>query len=403
MKRMVSFTFILLILSFCDVANSAQTTIFSISSVAETRYFNQNFDCVPGADCQFSCNSLGFTGSGGLTQHACTMDNSYYSNGGCACSTITCSDGFNCDISCNKQNSCQSNTFSCGNDSTCNIFCTESDSCASGTLNCGTGSTCSIHCRGYGSCSGLNINVEEDAVLNLYCNGGHSCFHGNVNCGENSNCSVYCEAYGQYGDSNSNFGFECAEMEINAANSNSLSIDVYNDEYAAQNMVVYAPNNDASSPTIIKCGISDHSAASGKYSCDEMKIYSVEGWNDVELQLNWVTAANVFVDYTSENQKMFCGPGYNFFCYGWMEDTVDIDMQCHDDIVICNNPTLITVITNSPSVATQTTSLGASTTDQLTISPTSAPTDAADNAEHDHDHNFILSCIVLLSIHFIFA
>eukprot|EP01084_Bolivina_argentea_P172784 299267_1 len=258
----------------------------------------------------------------------------------------------------------------------CNIYCNEQNGCYNNTINCGNSSMCNIQCRGYRSCSSAKIYCGHQSQCNIFCHGGNSCESVQLDCGTNSNCSIQCNAYGQYGNAATNKHYECSYMTIKATQSNSLTIDVYNNLYSALSMEVYTPNTQNSSPTVIRCGIADNVPSSMQYSCDKIQIHSAEGWNDVQLELA-MNANDVFTDYTDQNQAMFCGIHDEYFCYG-----LTGDMRCDDNIVICNNKTL----TNSPTcVPTKSPSKTPSKgpTQSPSNSPSNSPSEAPSQSPSD--------------------
>ncbi len=89
---------------------------------------------------------------------------------------------------------------------------------------------------------------------------------------------------------------------------------------------------------IIKCGIDTYNTSLARYSCDLITIHSNQGWNNVQLQINWVTVDNVFEDYTLSNQRMYCGLHDEYFCFGYAQN--GNLMQWHTYIAICNTYTL---------------------------------------------------------------
>eukprot|EP01084_Bolivina_argentea_P216112 367148_1 len=284
-------------------------TLFSITH--PTRYRMKTFQCVPNDDCRFECNNVATT-EGTYVHSSCTTEvNSAFHHGSCECSKIYCSaGGYNCNIACNRRSSCYYNHIYCGNNSICNVHCDDLYSCQYASIHCGDNSEC-----------------------NLYCHGERSCENSAFYCGTNSNCTIDCN-----GDtSTSNVNYECQIMVVRAEDSNSLKIDVYNNYKSATEMRVYAPNTPSTSPTVIRCGINTFDQTSSQLPCSEMKIYAVEGWNDVELQLG-MTAFDVFGDYTSKEHQMYCGVNNEFFCLGWT--TNGNLMQCDSDITICNTYTL---------------------------------------------------------------
>eukprot|EP01084_Bolivina_argentea_P216113 367149_1 len=286
-------------------------TLFNITHA--TRYRMKTFTCVPNEDCRFECNNIAQIGS--AESSGCSPDisvSAVYSYGSCECAEIHCSDGgYNCHIGCNRQNSCYHNKIYCGDNSICNVYCNDVYSCNHAHVHCGDNSTC-----------------------NLYCHSRFSCQQVALYCGNNSNCRIYCNA-----DISSFNGYshECQSMIVYAQDSNSLSIDVYNNLKAAELMTVYAPNTGISSPTVIHCGINTFVQSNSQLSCNQMTIYSVEGWNDVQIQLG-MTAADVFGDYSSKEHQMYCGLNNEYFCFGWAPN--GNLMQCDSDITICNTYTL---------------------------------------------------------------
>eukprot|EP01084_Bolivina_argentea_P080498 145799_1 len=305
-------TIILATHTICSVMIFGET-VFQINHAR--RYRKHIFKCVPGDDCRFECNNIYQVGTSDWS--SCNLDEDM-SHGSCECSTIRCSDGgYNCQIGCEKQNSCYMNDIYCGDGSVCNIYCRDMHACSHANIYCGDGSICNIYCLGY-----------------------HSCVSMDFYCGANSNCSVECNAYGQYGTSNvgdPNIGRSCYYSRIYASDSNFLKVDVYNNLEAAKEMILYTPNTDSFSPTVIKCGINTYDTSNYQYACDQMEIHSVDGWNDVELQ-TIMSANDVFVDYDSSDQTMYCGANGEFFCHGW-----NINgnlMECHGDITICNTYSL---------------------------------------------------------------
>eukprot|EP01084_Bolivina_argentea_P172787 299271_1 len=243
----------------------------------------------------------------------------------------------------------------------CNVYCNEQNGCYNNTIKCGNSSICNIHCRGYRSCSAATVYCGDQSQCNIFCHGGNSCDSIQFECGINSNCSIQCNAYGQYGDTSTNKGYECSYMIVKATQSNSLNIDVYNNLYSALSMEIYAPNTLNSSPTVIRCGIDVNDMSSAQYSCDQIQIHSIEGWNDVQLELA-KNVNDIFGDYTDQNQAMFCGLHDEYFCYG-----LNDNMECDNNIVICNNKTL----SKSPS---------SSPTQSPSNSPTYSPTKTPSNA-----------------------
>ena len=83
--------------------------------------------------------------------------------------TVTCPDGFDCNIDCNTPNACR-NGVDCTNAAACAITCVGTGSCRG--LQCGDG-PCSVFCTGSSSCRGIA------------CNGSCAC---DVECGSISLC-----------------------------------------------------------------------------------------------------------------------------------------------------------------------------------------------------------------------
>ena len=149
---------------------------------ADDCYDGADNDCDGAADCDdddcaeaAGCDTCGFDPSppGGECPAVC--------NGGCA-------DGV-CVIECTL-NDCLGETISCPDGYACEVVCTEYGACTSATIDCPDTYSCTVTCLEDWSCNNTTINCSDDGVCDLEC-GAMGCVGTQLNCGYDA-CSATC-------------------------------------------------------------------------------------------------------------------------------------------------------------------------------------------------------------------
>jgi hypothetical protein len=114
----------------------------------------------PGGACPAMCTSC----DSGVCRIEC---------GAAACNdrTISCPDGFACELVCTGVDACDTTTVQCPAAYPCTVACTAYDACGDMVLRCGSG-TCGITCNGpTESCGGAAVDCGTGGACAATCSG----------------------------------------------------------------------------------------------------------------------------------------------------------------------------------------------------------------------------------------
>jgi len=111
------------------------------------------------AGCPPGCTSCS------VQQKTCTIDCAF---GGCQ-NTVTCPQGYSCNIKCGTDNSCR-NGVNCALAKSCDIECSGKASCQG--VQCGAG-RCNVACTGTQSCRG--VACSNSCACDVECTGTQAC------------------------------------------------------------------------------------------------------------------------------------------------------------------------------------------------------------------------------------
>eukprot|EP01084_Bolivina_argentea_P103260 184993_1 len=123
--------------------------------------------------------------------------------------TITCS---NSECSCATKNE------------ECNVQCLSSEQCKNKTITCNQGYPCDIDCRGNNSnttesCINATINSNNATNLTVHCSEHNDCKSTTINCNNSQYCNVICQSTFHYVNSSVSTSGICEELTLNCGTS----------------------------------------------------------------------------------------------------------------------------------------------------------------------------------------
>ena len=222
---------------------------------------------------------------------------------------------FRCEtVNCTGVYSCFRTNVTCVEDNPCIIDCLGGASCLFATLTCKDNQPCYINSDGISAVQLSTVNCPDnnDCIMNgTQANNGFR--DSLVNCGINGSCYFLFE----YVSGVTNFHF----FNMNATHSRYVKMYKFGNPGAAvviSNISCPINNNGGGSSCDIICG-------GGTRGCDNMYIYAVEGFNDVNITET--------LDNDFGNSYMWCTDDYDIGCAINSTDPT----QCVNTNNICNN------------------------------------------------------------------
>ena len=228
---------------------------------------------------------------------------------------------FRCEtFNCTGDRACYGANITCVEDNPCIIDCIGEDSCRIATLTCKDDQPCYINSDGRSAVRSSTVNCpnDNDCIMD-----GTQVNHGFrasvVNCGINGSCYFLYE----YVTGTSNFHY----FTMNATFSRYVKIYKYGNpgSIATVESNIYCPiNNDGSGSN---CDILCGGASGTTRACDDMNVFAVQGFNDVNITDIY---SNNF-----EDSYMWCTEDYSISCAINSTDPT----RCVDTTNICNDYT----------------------------------------------------------------